>query len=85
MGFIYALIIGLVIGAIAKLLMPGRDGGNVLVTALVGIGGSMLAFLVGRAAGWYGDVGDGPGMLASVAGAMLVLAGYRAILGKRTA
>lgn len=83
MGIIWALIIGLVVGAIAKLLMPGRDPGGILITMLLGVAGSIVANLVGNAAGWYGP-NEGAGFIASIIGAILVLAIYRAAIGRRT-
>jgi uncharacterized membrane protein YeaQ/YmgE (transglycosylase-associated protein family) len=83
MGIIWALIIGLVVGAIAKLLMPGRDPGGILITMLLGVAGSIVANLVGSAAGWYGP-NEGAGFIASIIGAILVLAIYRAAMGRRT-
>jgi uncharacterized membrane protein YeaQ/YmgE (transglycosylase-associated protein family) len=83
MGFLWTLIIGLVVGAIAKLLMPGRDPGGLLVTMLLGIAGALLAGFIGRALGWYSDPGAGPGIIASVLGAMLLLFLYRLFIGRR--
>jgi uncharacterized membrane protein YeaQ/YmgE (transglycosylase-associated protein family) len=82
MGIIVALVIGLLVGALAKLLMPGRDPGGLLITALLGVAGSLVAFLLGRAAGWYGPNSEGPGIIASVIGALVVLASYRAVRGQ---
>lgn len=83
MHIIWALIVGLIVGAIAKLLMPGRDPGGVIITMLLGIAGSFVASVVGRTLGLYraGDVG--PGVIASVVGAILVLAVYRAVVRRR--
>jgi uncharacterized membrane protein YeaQ/YmgE (transglycosylase-associated protein family) len=83
MHIIWSLIVGLVVGAIAKLLMPGKDPGGIFVTALLGIGGAMLAAFIGRSLGFYraGDVG--PGVIASIVGAMLLLGIYRLITGRR--
>lgn len=83
MGIIVALIIGLVVGAIAKLLMPGRDPGGIIVTMLLGVAGSFVAGFLGRAVGWYDDVSEGPGIIASILGAMLLLLLYRLIVGRR--
>jgi uncharacterized membrane protein YeaQ/YmgE (transglycosylase-associated protein family) len=77
MGIIVALIIGLIAGALAKLIMPGRDPGGILVTMLLGVAGAVLAALLGRAVGWYDDPGEGPGIIASVVGAVVLLAIYR--------
>ena len=53
MDLIWTLLIGLVIGAVAKLLMPGKDPGGIIVTMLIGIAGSLIATYAGRALGWY--------------------------------
>lgn len=83
MGLVWALIVGLVVGALAKLLMPGRDGGGFIVTSLLGVAGSLVAFAIGRVFGLYGRYEDGPGILASVLGAVLVLGLYRAFARRR--
>jgi len=85
MSVIYALVIGLVVGALAKLVMPGKDPGGVIITALLGVVGSMLAFFIGRAAGWYSAGSEGPGIIASIIGAVIVLAIYRMATGRRVA
>lgn len=77
-GLIYTLIIGLVVGVIAKLLTPGRDPGGCIITSLIGIAGSLLAYYVGAAVGHYGN-GVGPGIIASVIGAVVVLIIYHAV------
>ena len=82
MGIIIALIIGLIAGAIAKLLMPGRDPGGIIVTMLIGVAGSVVAYLLGRAVGWYNE-GEGPGIIASIVGAMVLLGVYRLAVGRR--
>jgi uncharacterized membrane protein YeaQ/YmgE (transglycosylase-associated protein family) len=83
MHLIWALIIGLVVGAIAKLLMPGRDPGGIVITMLLGVAGSVVAGFLGRALGLYhaGDVA--PGVIASVIGAMILLAVYRMVARRR--
>ena len=73
MGFLWTLIIGLVVGAIAKLLMPGRDPGGIIVTMLIGVAGALLAGFLGRALGWYSQPNEGPGIIASIIGAMVLL------------
>jgi uncharacterized membrane protein YeaQ/YmgE (transglycosylase-associated protein family) len=83
MGIIWTLLVGLVVGALAKLIMPGRDPGGVLVTMLIGIAGAFVAGFLGRAFGWYTEVGDAPGIIASIVGALVLLGGYRLILGSR--
>lgn len=82
-GIISTLIIGLIVGAIAKLLMPGRDPGGCIVTILLGIVGALIAGYLGRAVGWY-EPGHPAGFIASVIGAMLVLLIYRLIIGRRS-
>jgi uncharacterized membrane protein YeaQ/YmgE (transglycosylase-associated protein family) len=67
------LLVGLVIGAVARVLMPGRPGG-VVATILLGLGGSLLAGFLGRTLGWYHGAFSGPGIVASIVGAMLLLA-----------
>jgi uncharacterized membrane protein YeaQ/YmgE (transglycosylase-associated protein family) len=84
MEFLWMLIIGLIIGALAKLIMPGRDPGGVLITMVIGVAGSMLAGLIGRSAGWY-HRGEGAGFIASIIGAVLLLAIYRAVVSRRGA
>ncbi len=75
---ISTLIVGLIVGAIAKLLMPGRDPGGFIVTMIIGVVGAFLASFIGRAVGWYGE-GDGAGWIASILGAMLLLWIYRMV------
>lgn len=82
MDFLWMLIIGLVVGAIAKLIMPGKDPGGAIITILLGIAGSFIAGMLGRALGWY-SAGDSAGFIASIIGALILLAGYRAIVGRR--
>jgi uncharacterized membrane protein YeaQ/YmgE (transglycosylase-associated protein family) len=81
MTFLWMIVVGLIVGAVAKLLMPGRDPGGFIVTILLGIGGSVLAGLLGRAVGWYNQ-GEPVGFIASVIGAVLLLAIYRLIVGR---
>lgn len=81
MAILISLIIGLLIGLVAKFLMPGRDPGGFLITSLLGIGGSVVAHFIGRAMGWYLD-GEPAGFFASVIGAMILLGVYRMMRGK---
>ena len=83
MNFLWTLIIGLVVGAIAKLLMPGKDPGGFIVTMLIGVVGALLAGFLGRALGWYQNPGEGPGIIASVIGAIILLLLYRLFTGRR--
>ena len=84
MHIIWTLIVGLIVGAIAKLLMPGRDPGGFIITSLLGIAGAFVAGLIGRSLGLYHARDVGPGLIASILGAVLLLAVYRAIRGRRT-
>lgn len=79
---LWMVIVGLIVGAIAKLIMPGRDPGGIIVTILLGIGGSVVAGLIGRSVGLYRE-GEPVGFIASVVGAIILLAIYRAIIGRR--
>jgi uncharacterized membrane protein YeaQ/YmgE (transglycosylase-associated protein family) len=81
-AIIWTLVIGLVVGAIAKLLMPGKDPGGCIITILLGVAGAFVAGYLGRALGWY-QPGQPAGFIASIIGAMLLLLIYRIIAGKR--
>jgi uncharacterized membrane protein YeaQ/YmgE (transglycosylase-associated protein family) len=83
MHLLWSLLVGLVIGAIAKAIMPGKDPGGILLTMLLGIAGSIVATLLGGALGIYRPGDAGPGIIASVIGSIILLAGYRAIAGRR--
>lgn len=80
---IWALVIGLIVGAVAKMLMPGKDPGGVIVTMLIGVVGAMLAHWIGLTVGWY-QQDQAPGFIASVLGAIILLWGYRMLIGGRT-
>jgi len=82
MHLLWMIIVGLIVGALAKLIMPGHDPGGIVVTILLGIGGSILAGFLGRAVGWYAE-GQPVGFIASVIGAIIILAIYRIIIGRR--
>ena len=75
-GWLGWILIGLIAGAIAKAVVPGRDPGGCLATILHGIGGAVLAGFPGRAMGWY-EIGEGAGFLAAIVGAVLILFVYR--------
>jgi uncharacterized membrane protein YeaQ/YmgE (transglycosylase-associated protein family) len=77
---IWSLLVGLVIGVIAKMLMPGKDPGGFFVTALLGVAGSAIAHFIGVQAGMYRE-GEPAGMIASIIGAIVILAAYRAVTG----
>jgi uncharacterized membrane protein YeaQ/YmgE (transglycosylase-associated protein family) len=83
MGLLWTLLIGLVVGAVAKLFMPGRDPGGFIITMLLGVAGAFLAGYLGKAMGYY-TPGEAPGLIASVLGAMLVLLVYRLVARRRT-
>ena len=82
MHILWMLIIGLIVGALAKLIMPGKDPGGVIITMLIGVAGSLLAGFLGRAAGWYHE-GESAGFIASIVGAVVLLAIYRLIVHRR--
>lgn len=81
MHLLWMIVVGLIVGALAKLIMPGRDPGGIIVTILLGIAGSVVAGLVGRAVGWYSE-GQPAGFIASIIGAIIILAIYRLIRGR---
>ena len=76
--FLWMCLIGLIAGALAKLIMPGKDPGGIIITMLLGIAGSLVAGFLGRALGWY-EAGQGAGLIMSVIGAILLLAIYRMV------
>lgn len=82
MSIITMLVIGLLVGIVAKFLMPGDDPGGFIMTILLGIAGSFVAGYIGRAAGWYGE-GEPVGFLASVVGAIVLLLLYRLLFRRR--
>lgn len=81
-GIIGTIIFGLVVGVIAKLLMPGKDPGGIIITIILGIVGSVLGRWIGQALGFYGPE-DAAGFIMSLLGAILLLAIYRTV-AKRT-
>jgi uncharacterized membrane protein YeaQ/YmgE (transglycosylase-associated protein family) len=85
MHLLWSLIVGLVIGVIAKAIHPGKDPGGIVVTMLIGIVGSLLAGFLGRALGVYHEGDAGPGIIASVIGAVILLVIYRALFRRRLA
>jgi uncharacterized membrane protein YeaQ/YmgE (transglycosylase-associated protein family) len=82
MGVIGWIIFGLIVGIVAKFLMPGRDPGGFVITIVLGIIGALLGGYLGRALGWYGE-GEPAGFIVAVIGAILVLALYRMVVGRR--
>jgi len=81
-GILGWIIIGLIAGLIAKAIMPGRDPGGIIVTILLGIAGAVLAGFLGQAIGWY-EAGEGAGFIAAIVGALILLAIYRVVAGRR--
>ncbi len=79
---LWALIIGLIVGALAKFIMPGRDPGGIIITMIIGVVGSLIATYLGRALGWYHD-GQSAGFIMSLVGAILLLWIYRLVSGRR--
>ncbi len=73
---LWMCLIGLLAGALAKLIMPGKDPGGIFVTMLLGIAGSLIAGLLGRTFGWY-ESGQSAGLIMSILGAILLLVIYR--------
>ena len=84
MHLLWTLIIGLLVGAVAKLLMPGKDPGGFIVTIFLGIAGSFVGTFLGRAVGLYRE-GSSAGFIMSVIGAMILLFIYRLATKNRAA
>ena len=82
MGILSWILFGLVVGVIAKLMMPGRDPGGFIVTILLGIAGALFGGFIGRAMGFYGE-NQGAGWIMSILGAILLLALYRMMVRRR--
>ncbi|MEO7411787.1 MAG: GlsB/YeaQ/YmgE family stress response membrane protein [Opitutaceae bacterium] len=82
MSIVTMLVIGLLVGIIAKFLMPGNDPGGFIITILLGIAGSFVAHYIGTAAGWYAE-GEAAGFIASVVGAIILLILYRVLFRRR--
>ena len=82
-GWLWWIVIGLVAGAIAKAIVPGRDPSGCLITILLGIGGAVLAGFLGQQLGWYRQ-GEGAGFLAAIVGAVLILFIYRLFASRRS-
>jgi uncharacterized membrane protein YeaQ/YmgE (transglycosylase-associated protein family) len=81
MGILWTIVLGLVIGLIAKLVHPGKENMGLIMTILLGIAGSFLAGVIGQAIGWY-KAGEGAGFIASVIVAIILLVIYGRIKGK---
>lgn len=83
MYWIWVVLVGLIVGALAKAIMPGKDPGGFIVTILLGIAGSVVGTWIGRAVGWYQN-GQSAGFIVSILGALLILAVYH-FFRRRTA
>ena len=83
MGIIGTIIVGLIVGALARFVMPGEQKMGWILTILLGIGGSMAAGFIGQALGWY-QAGQGAGWIASVLGAVLLLFVVQKVQGGST-
>jgi uncharacterized membrane protein YeaQ/YmgE (transglycosylase-associated protein family) len=83
MGIISAIIIGLIVGAIARFLMPGKDPGGWIITILIGLAGSFIGTYLGQAVGLY-RTGEPAGIIGSIVGAMILLLLYRLVVKRRT-
>ena len=78
MDILWTIVIGLVVGIIAKFLMPGRDSGGFIITILLGIAGSFVATYIGQHLGWYRE-GQPAGFIGAILGAILILIVFRLI------
>lgn len=83
-GVLGWILFGLIVGIVAKLVMPGRDPGGIIVTILLGIAGALLGGFLGRALGWYGP-NEPAGFIVATLGAILLLVIYRMMVGRRGA
>lgn len=81
MGWLVTIIVGFIVGVLAKFLHPGKDNLGFIMTTLLGIGGSLLAQVVGQGMGWY-QVGQPAGWIASTVAAVVILAIYTRVLKK---
>lgn len=81
-GILAWILFGLVVGIIAKLLMPGRDPGGFVITILLGIAGALLGGFIGRALGFYGQ-NESAGWIISILGAIILLALYRMMVRRK--
>ena len=82
MGIIWTILIGFVVGLIARFLKPGRDAMGFILTTVLGIVGAFVGTFIGRALGFYGE-GEPAGFLMSVVGAIIVLAIWGLVTKKK--
>lgn len=83
MGFLAWIVFGLIVGALAKLIIPGKDPGGCIVTILLGVAGAFLGGFLGQLFGLYRDPMSGPSWILSILGAIVILALYKVIIGRR--
>ena len=83
MGIIWTIVIGFIVGLLAKLIMPGRDPGGFIITVLLGVVGALLATYGGQALGLY-QAGEAAGFIGSLVGAIILLVIYRLVRGRKT-
>lgn len=83
MAILSTILVGLIVGAIAKLLMPGKDPGGFIITILLGIAGAFIGTYLGEALGWY-KTGQPAGWIMSIIGAMILLLLYRLLFKRKT-
>jgi len=81
-GVLGWIVFGFIVGAVAKLLTPGRDPGGFVVTILIGIAGSLLGGYLGRELGWH-SANQNAGVLMSIAGAIILLAIFHVLFARR--
>lgn len=81
-GILGWIVFGLVVGALAKFVMPGRDPGGIIVTILLGIAGAVVGGYIGRSLGWYAE-GEPAGFVMAFVGAILLLILYRLVIGRK--
>jgi uncharacterized membrane protein YeaQ/YmgE (transglycosylase-associated protein family) len=82
MHILITLIVGLVVGALARVLVPGKDPGGIVITMLLGVAGAFIAGMIGHALGWYAPK-EAPGIIASIIGSISLLVLYRAVVARR--
>jgi uncharacterized membrane protein YeaQ/YmgE (transglycosylase-associated protein family) len=83
-GLLMTIIVGFIVGVIAKLIMPGKENMGFIITTLLGIAGSIVATYAGQAVGWY-EAGQGAGWIGSIVGAFVLLWIYHKFQSRRGA